>query len=197
MKTNIWNPYERIAGTKALLWGLGLTFIACYFGYLGKIHFDGIMDIHIGKSHPYIIYVSEALINLVSISLFLYLASLILSKSKIRLIDIVGTQAFSRIPLILPAIFGAIFPLEQASAYFLYKYANMGSPVNISTFEIVGFIFFLFSNFLAIIWMIIWMYQAYKVSSNLSGTKAVTSFIISILLAEILSKLSIYFIIKP
>ena len=39
------------------------------------------------------------------------------------------------------------------------------------------------------IWMVTWMYQAYIISSNLKGAKGIISLIVTLIVAEVVSKL--------
>ncbi|MDR3706316.1 MAG: hypothetical protein P4L28_10455 [Paludibacteraceae bacterium] len=203
--SKILNPFTYIAGTKTLLWGLAGILITSIFACFGPIHLDGVLDIHIGLNNystagwslqQNLIFLSEGVINWITISGVLYISSVILSKSKVRIVDVLGTQAFARLPLFLSVFIGAFTPLEKASAYFLHEFANMGNEVDINPFQLGLFILFMLSTIISIVWMVIWMYKAYAISANLKGTKAIVSFIVSILLSEIITKTVIFFLVS-
>ena len=96
-----------------------------------------------------------------------------------------GTQAFARLPLLLPVAVGSIFPMEKITTYVMYRFAHIGTEVQITQTETIGMALFFFTMVVAIVWLVAWMYQGYKVSANLKGTKSVISFVISLLLAEL------------
>lgn len=194
-RINCWNPFERIAGTKALILGLVGIILASGLGSLGNIHFDGIMDIHIGKDTSFWIYLLEALISWICISFFITIASFILSPSKFRIIDIWGTQAFSRILLIPIALYTIFFSQKEVSDSIMKTINNPEALLSIEIGQWVSFSIFILLSITTIIWMIIWMFNAYKVSSNLNGTKAIVSFIITVILSEILSKTIIHLLL--
>jgi len=203
--SKILNPFTYIAGTKTLVWGVGGIVITSIFACFGPIHLDGALDIHIGLNNyssdfwsigQNLLFLSEGLINWIIISGILYVSSVILSKSKVRIVDVLGTQAFARLPLFLSVFIGAFTPLEKASAYVLHEFANMGNEVDINPVQLGLFILFMLSTITSIIWMVIWMYKAYTISANLKGTKAIVSFIVSVLLSEIITKTIIYFLIN-
>jgi hypothetical protein len=203
--SKILNPFTYIAGTKTLLWGLAGILITSIFACFGPIHLDGVLDIHVGLNNyssagwslqQNLVFLSEGVINLIVISGVLYAAAVILSKSKVRIVDVLGTQAFARLPLFLSVFIGAFTPLEKASAYVLHELAHMGNAVDINPVQLGLFVLFMLSTIISIIWMVIWMYKAYAISANLKGAKAIISFIISVLLSEIITKTVIFFLVS-
>ncbi len=187
MENKFWTPFTYIAGGKALLVGLLGIIIAAFLGYIGSVHFDGVIDIHSGVAAPYWLFVAEGLVNLFSISFFMYVAAIILSPSKVRVIDIVGTQAFARLPMLLPVAVASLFPLSKMNDYAMYRFAHIGEAVSLTNIEITGFVLFSLSTLVAMVWLVAWMYQGYKVSANLRGAKSVISFIVVLLLSEVIA----------
>lgn len=187
MESKFWNPFTYIAGGKALLIGLLGIIVAAFLGYAGAVHFDGVIDIHSGVAAPYWLFVAEGLVNVLSISFVMYIGAVILSLSKVRVIDIVGTQAFARLPLLLPVAVGSIFPLGRMDDYAMYRFAHIGEKVILTNMELTGFILFSISTLVAMVWLIAWMYQGYKVSANLRGAKSVISFVAVVMLAEVIA----------
>jgi hypothetical protein len=187
MENKFWNPFTYLAGGKALLIGLLGIITAAFLGYVGAVHFDGVIDIHSGVTASYWVFVAEGLVNVLSISFVMYVAALVVSPSKVRVVDIVGTQAFARLPLLLPVAAGSVFPLNRMDDYALYRFAHIGEKVVLSNIEIAGFILFSLTTLVAMVWLIIWMYQGYKVSANLRGAKSILSFVVAVLLAEVIA----------
>jgi hypothetical protein len=185
MENKFWTPFTYIAGGKALLIGIAGMLIAALLGYAGAVHFDGVIDIHIGARNSYGFFLAEAVSAWLFVSLIFYLTSLIVSSSHVRLIDMLGTQAFARLPLLLPVIIGSIFPLERITAYTMYRFAHIGKAIQLSQTEIIGMALFFFTMVVAIVWLVAWMYQGYKVSANLKGSKCVISFVVSLIIAEL------------
>lgn len=173
MKKWFFNPFVFIAGWQALGLGFLLMAFTCVIAFFSKTHFDGVIDAHFGSSFPIEVAVFEQ-INawLISVIVF-YSAGLILSKSKIRLIDVAGTMALARAPMLAVAIIGFVPVLHRLPT------AN-----NLAGIAIWSLILLLFS-----IWMIALMYNTFTISCNLKGSKAISGFIVSIILAEVISKL--------
>lgn len=184
----LFNPFKKIAGINAMLIGLAAIAITSVFAFSYNTHFNGVIDIKYGESdlafHGFLLY---SVVNVISVSIIFFITGLIISKSKIRFIDVLGTQTLARYPLIVTPFFNATGLIEKVSNNIMYKYLNYGEPEIIKGLEMFWFIIFIFMTVVIIVWFITLMFNAYRVSCNLKGTKAVISFIIGLVLAEIIS----------
>lgn len=200
MSAILFNPFERIAGGRALIWGLAVMLITSVFASLANLQFDGVLDMHFVEQQSSIsfftscnfCYVFFQLIYCWIVSSFLfYFSGLIASKSQFRILDIFGTQAFARIPFILPAIIALATNQSEVSSKTT-KQVIEGTSFLLTPAELLLFGLFLFFSIISIIWSIALMYNAYRVSANVKGLSATIYFIISIILAEIITKISFY-----
>jgi sterol desaturase/sphingolipid hydroxylase (fatty acid hydroxylase superfamily) len=111
-------------------------------------------------------------------------------------IDIFGTQALAR----FPCLFMALVALLPGYNTLINKI--IANPTNAATiiFENLGALIILMLVGIVILIMVIWMvalmYRAFAVSFNVSGWKAIVSFIIGLIIAEVLSKIAIILAIK-
>jgi hypothetical protein len=102
-----------------------------------------------------------------------------------------GTLALSQAPKIFLALFGftpiasAMGEIVQINAMDTLLLFIQENIIWISIFGIVSILF--------ILWSIFWMYNAYSVSGNLKGGKGILSFIVALILAEILSKIGLFY----
>jgi hypothetical protein len=180
MKADVlYNPFRYIAGGKSLIIGIITLLIASWLGRWNNLHFDGVIDIHIGAKAPDWFFYAETFLSWFIISMLLYLASFIISKTKVRIIDIFGTQAMAKIPLIVVAIISFI-------PQFHFQINANGLPKIDIWLIIYGFITIIFT-----IWIIALMYNAYSLSANIKGAKAIISFIVTLIIAEAISKYTI------
>ena len=177
---NIWkwvyNPFERIAGWQALVIGVVIMALTAVAGKFSHLAFDGVLDAHPATFDLSASFAMQTVNFLVSF-LSMWLAGVIFSKTKLRAIDVAGTMALARTPM-LPVALLSFLPVVPASPYDI---AHV-------------FVFFLIS-IPFIIWMIALMYNAYSVSCNLKGTRAILSFIGALVVAEIVSKLIFIFLL--
>jgi len=100
----LFNPFQVVAGSKALSLGLVIILITAFVGSLSNTHFDGVLDVHTGQTAPVWLFFAENVINWLCLVLFLLLSALLVSSSRWRFIDILGTQALSCWPALLTAL---------------------------------------------------------------------------------------------
>lgn len=181
MNSILYNPFHRIAGLKALSLGLLAILLTAGAGWLGRCHFDGALDIHVGFRGPAWLYPAEGLLNWLILSAVFYAGAIILSRSKIRLLDIAGTVALARYPLFFAAVLAAILRVPPREAARL----TPASLILVGGFLIVT------------IWTIVLLYNAYAVAGNLKGAKAIISFIVLMIVAEIITKVIFLEILLP
>lgn len=173
MKKWLFNPFVYVAGWQALGFGLLLMLVTAVIAFFSHTNFDGAIDVHFGAYFPFWVRVVEQLNALLSSVVVFFVAGLILSKSKIRFIDVAGTLALARTPLLFAALIGFVPALHHVNLNHIDSSFLMWSLIGL-----------LFS-----IWMIALMYNAFIISCNLKGSKAIVGFIVAIILAEVLSKI--------
>jgi len=160
----LFNPFTRIAGAKSLIIGLIALFITSFLAYLTGTHFFGFYIMPTKDSNLWI-YLAENISNWVFISVFLFIAGLVLSKSKIRAVDIFGTTLLSMILLMIVPVVRLIPALQAFVA---------------ASFAMFVFIFL---SIISVIWTIALLFNAYKVSCNLKNEKLIVSFIVCMVLS--------------
>src|SRR5690242_8245699 len=112
----LFNPPRFFAGWEAFFAGLVVLLLCALSALISGAHFDGVMDLHPGKT-TFGRALLEILTDWLSLSILLLISSLILSPSKVRTVDIFGTQALARYPGILAALTGFFVPNEKLLAY--------------------------------------------------------------------------------
>jgi len=184
----LFNPFVFLAGYRALFIGLGFILAAGFLGRLGNTHFDGVLDVHKGLQAPLWLFVLEGVVNWLSLAVPLYFFGLIISPSRFRLIDIFGTQALARWPYFLSALVMLPKANERAGNYVLSVLGQAPAEASAGVFDLIIFAVALFVTILSAVWMVALMYSAYTVCCNVKGLKAVITFILALMGAEILSK---------
>lgn len=192
----LFTPFKYIAGLKALIIGLIVMLILSLLGYFSNTNFDGALDIHYGcldTTTPYIIHMIYQLVGWLSLTVVFYITARIITKSTVRLIDIASTMALSKAPLILAALVGFIpsfhICLGDLDSQNIVAITDLLKN-NIIMLSVLGIITIILS-----IWSILLMYNAYSVSANVKGIAGIASFIIALIIAEILSLVTLYLII--
>ncbi len=192
--TWLFAPFKYIAGVKALAAGIPVMALISYIAYHSNVYFDGALDIHVGAAQqtaPYLLHAFYQLCAWSSLSLVFYITGRIVTKTSVRLIDIIGTLALSQAPLIFAALWG----------FIPFSHVDFGNP-DIQSLTVNDLIGIFTENFLPLmisalvmvvfnVWSIILKYNAYSVSANVKGVKGGVSFAVALIAAEILSKILI------
>jgi hypothetical protein len=177
MKKWLFNPFIYIAGYKSLILGWLLMVVTAVLAFLSKTHFDGVVDAHVGAVLPFWISLLEPLVDWACTVISFLGIGFFLSKTNIRYVDVFGTMALARWPYIFVALISFFINVPPH---------NNTDPASMITTSliVVALISLLFT-----VWMVALMYNAFTVSCNLKGLKAVLGFIAGLILSELLSKL--------
>jgi len=190
MKTWLFNPFKFIAGTRALLLGLGIMLITAIICMLTRWHLDGVIDIHQGKDGaPSYIYFIEPVIDWLCLVLPLYIFGQSFSISSIRFIDVAGTSALARYPMLFAVLVSTLMPHHNNDTKDFLN-SLLSDPNLIMKLVLLSLLLIPLT-----VWTVALMYNAYSISANLKGPKAAWSFVASFLIAEILSKVILWLII--
>jgi hypothetical protein len=161
--------------------------ISGLIGYFSNTHFDGVLDVHTGAAKPLWFFLAEGLIDWISLAVPLFFFGLIVSRSSLRIIDVLGTEALARWPYLIAAL--AMLPdANRRVLNYLVSTVTQAKPAGINPIDVFIFGFAMILLFITLIWMVALMYRAYAVSCNIKGAKAIVTFIVSLLGAEVVSK---------
>ena len=192
MKSIFLNPFVKHSEKTLLLVGGFSTLIGSLLAALFNVRFDGVIDAHVVSDLPFYQAFLDNLLNIFCLVLFLLLAAKYINR-KTRFVDILSTAMVARIPLyLLPfsnmngAIGKASEELIQFADPQLVGQFSMGSWGLIIVFAVLAL--------LLLIWFVALLYNGFKVASNAKGTRPIVLFILSLLFAELLSKVFIYYL---
>lgn len=187
MIKTIFNPFRYIAGAKSLIAGLLILMLTAFIGYLSNTHFPDLISIKMISGFPFMYYLLQSLSNWIVFSALLYLTSLFISPSSVRAIDIFGTQAMARFPYIFASLIGFSGSMKKFGDYIMYTVLKTGDPVTLSTGNMMMAISLMILTLLLTIWLVVLMYNAFRVSANVKGARAVISFIIVFIVSVIVT----------
>ena len=179
------NPFHYIAGGKALAWGLAV--IAVEIAWLGGLGFiqDSYLHFSPAPAHGTLLKIAAMQLAMwLAPALLLGLCGLLLSRSKIRLIDILGTTALAQAPLLLlllPLSIGSLNDTLTLTA----EAAKSGNIQNIPTTLMLVYGLWALA---ALAFFYIRNCQAFSISCNLHGWRAVVPYIAVVLIVTVLSQ---------
>lgn len=171
---NIFNPYKYLAGVKSLV--IGLVFIlassflmwACGGIQDGYVHFNY-------SDAPFWKVLYNNVVNWLVPALLLFVIGLVMTKSKIRLIDVLGTLAFAQV-FILLAVIPMFFPTIKEMMLGMLDALLSGSMPEMPKIGALA-IYGIWTTICMIMYYV-WSYNAFATSCNLKGTKAIVVFVL-------------------
>ena len=169
----IFNPFTYIAGAKALVFGLIFIATATLLLYSGGFIQDTYIHIGMAEAPLWYVAVMQIIWWLLPATL-LYLGGVAMSKSRVRLIDMLGTTAFAQLILVL-MIAPLLLPAVHNSTTEMLAVVQSGAVPTIGA--MLPMVLYSLYSLVCLALFYIWNYNAFAVSCNLSGWKAILTFI--------------------
>lgn len=192
------NPFTRLDGWTSLLVGVLVVVGTVAVAIGGRVHFDGVMDLHVGRITPAWFFASEALADWLIVSLVFWAGAAIFArKTKPRAVDFFGMLGVGRLPFLLsgllfmPGMLGGL-----ANAVGRAATQNLAHPEQIlaQMAAVPGFWWFVVGTIVMMgimLWGMFLNYFAVREASGMEIGPAVGLFIGGTILAEVISKLAI------
>ena len=181
----LFNPFTRVAGTTSLVGGLVAIGAGGLAAAAAGIRFDGLLDMHFVHSAPVWLPILEGLMNWIAISvLFVLIARFFGGGSRVRLIDIAGTQALARAPLALAAAVCTLPWIRNSRAEMLSAPTNYEFAVAVAGALLASLVMLT-----GIIWTVVLMWNAFSVSCNMKGGRSIAFFVVAIVIGELVTKI--------
>lgn len=177
----IYNPFTRLAGWSAMVLGLLAALLMSIVGTYSQVVFDGVIDVHF-QSTDLLKSLSLVGISLASLVLVFWLAGLIVAKP-FRFIDLAGTLTLAKAPFLIMALAGFLVTPPDLESVLANPMIIVQNP---------GFMGVLILSLPVMVWSVVLMHNAYRVSCGLKGRTLTISFIVALFVAEAVSKLLIY-----
>ena len=182
----LYNPFELYSERQLLIFGLVLTLIGSFLGYLFNGRFDGIIDFHLLESVIFLEVVLDNFFNAVLLTMLLFINGKIIN-SKTRFVDVLNASLLARIPFYILPFFNFNNVMYDVSNR-TYDIMVAGSFNAISTPDIILLMLFSFVAICTLIWFSVLLWNGFKVATNAKGIKNIILFIFTILVAEVVSK---------
>ncbi len=176
----LFNPFHFLAGGQALAWGLACIVLTAWLGGIFDFRFTGVISFQRTAPAPLWHAIAQGLMAWAIPSALLYIGGRLISRSRVRPIDVFGTQALARAPGLLIALI-AVSPLFRSIATSLVTESISDfSIAQLALLSSVGIVLILL-----LVWMVLLMYRAFAISCNVAGGRAIAVFIAAIALGEV------------
>ena len=178
------NPFIRIAGGQALIWGFLGLIVSTLLCWISGYHYHGLLHFGPAPNPAWWCYLAEHLIVWLIPALLFYLGGLFLSHSRIRVIDVLGTVLFAQLPLLGMNLISLLPAMRMMSQM------NM----NMSPEEMLAQPYFILAMILTLLGLpfliltLIWMFHALNVSCNLKQWKLWTVALLGIIGGDVLCR---------
>ncbi|SDL95872.1 hypothetical protein SAMN05421823_109136 [Catalinimonas alkaloidigena] len=198
MNVTAWllNPFQKVAGEQALAWGSGVVVLGGLTAWWHQARFDGVLDMHLVEGGPWVGPFLDGVVNVLVLTIVFYPLGLLLNRGRVRLLDVVGTMALARAPFVLLPFLNSHDFLQRTSSEIL-THVQQGTVAEIDNLDLTLLLLISVLSLGLLVWMVLWLYRAYAVSCNVRGAKGIISFIVGLVLAELLSKWLIGHWVQP
>ena len=153
MRLWLFNPFHYVAGVQALAAGVVIIFATGALAALSNSRLDGVLDFHTrgAGQGPLWPPVTDGLMAWLIMGILLLIGGKVISSSRIRALDIFGTQALARFPQLITAIFALQPGPRRYGQYLQVKYLTSGKPVEIYPLDALMFYLMMILSLLMLI----------------------------------------------
>ena len=176
----LFNPFHFLAGGQALAWGLACVALTAYLGGIFDFRFTGAISFQRTAPAPLWYALAQVLMAWAILSALLYIGGRLISRSRVRPIDVFGTQALARAPGLIIALVAVSPPFRDLTASWAAQGSSHLSIAQIALPSSASLVLVLL-----LVWMVLLLYRAFAVSCNVAGGRAIAVFIAAIALGEV------------
>lgn len=181
------NLFRYLPLRQAICWGIVAMILTAVFCWQVGLRMTSITQVNYAGGALWKATVGQLVVWLL-FSVILYVVGVMLSRSKIRFWDVASFNLFARIPFDLTLLIFAIPTVRSVMGLAMDgNIARMMEHINLLT--IVGVVSLLFS-----MWYFYWSYKAFAESTNVKNGKGVVAFILSFVVAYLVSGYLLKFI---
>ena len=195
MKKVLFNPFEQFSERPLILFGISVTILLSMTGAFFNARFDGVIDLHFSTPTFFINTLTDNAINIVILSLALFTLGKY-RNNKTRFIDVFTASLIARIPYYILPFFNWNNTVLVESEKLLKQFMTVqpGAVPQFETTNMLVLVLFAGFSLLFLAWFIYLLYQGYKVATNAKGGIEIVLFGVTILIAEVFSKIIFYLI---
>ena len=195
MKKVLFNPFEQFSERPLILFGISVTILLSMTGAFFNARFDGVIDLHFSTPTFFINTLTDNAINIVILSLALFTLGKY-RNNKTRCVDVFTASLIARIPYYILPFFNWNNTVLVESEKLLKQFMTVqpGAVPQFETTNMLVLVLFAGFSLLFLAWFIYLLYQGYKVATNAKGGIEIVLFGVTILIAEVFSKIIFYLI---
>lgn len=183
----LFNPFVRIGGWASLAAGLAGIVAAGLVAAAAELRFDGLLDMSPMGNVPTYLPIVEGLINWIAIvAVSALIARFFGGGSNVRLLDVAGTLALARAPLLLAASICTVPWIRD----------SLDSDVILQSRDLISLVPGMLIGVLAILacfaWSIVLMWKAFSITADMKGLRGAAFYIAALAAGELISKFLVF-----
>ncbi|MBY0485877.1 MAG: YIP1 family protein [Flavobacteriaceae bacterium] len=190
MKTILFNPFQKYSEKQLFLFGWFLAITAAVLSLFFNGRFDGIIDLHFVEKTSIFTASLDIVICTGILSLLLFIIGKMINK-KTRFIDVLVASLIAKIPFYFLLFFNINNKMYLVSQKLMDSILQK-KDFNIETFDMSLLVFSGIATFICLIWSMILLFNGFKTATNIKETKHIILFIVSVITAEVLSKIILF-----
>ena len=187
MKNILSNPFKNYSEKQLLLFGFLLAIVACALSTELNGRFDGVFGLHFVEKTTIIISLIDMAIVISVLTFLLFIVGKLINK-KTRLIDVLSVSLIAKIPFYFLLIFNINSKMLDIT-HKLLDSLSQKKAIHLETLDLSLLVFSGIATFMCLIWSVILLYNGFKTATNVKETKHIILFILSIITAEVVSKI--------
>lgn len=190
MKKLLFNPFEKYDGRALLAIGLVATLIGSMLGFAFNARFDGAIDMHFSYAVTFAQPFTDNVFNIAILFFAFHIFGYTINK-KTRPADILGTVMLARLPFYLGTLTNINGFISRTTEAMLGLDMNniQLNPADLTIIVVSSLI-----TLALLVWYIALLYNGFKVATNLKTTNQKVMFAVTLIVAEILSKILFFLI---
>ena len=191
----LFNPFDKFSERPLILFGLSATVLLSMTGAYFNARFDGVIDLHFSMPTFFMDTLMDNAVNIVVLSLALFTLGKF-RNNKTRFVDVFSASLIARLPYYLLPFFNWNNTILNESEKLMQQFATLqpGMAPQFDTMQMLTLVLFAGVSIVFLAWFIYLLYQGYKVATNAKGAAEVVLFGVSLISAEVISKLIFYLI---
>lgn len=190
MKTILFNPFENYSEKQLFLFGFLLAIVASALSTVLNGRFDGVFSLHFVEKTTIIMSLIDMAIVISVLTFLLFVVGKLINK-KTRLIDVLSVSLIAKIPFYFLLFFNInnkMFLITNKLLDFL----SQKKAINLETLDLSLLVFSGIATFMCLIWSVMLLYNGFKTATNVKETKHIILFVLSIITAEVISKIILF-----
>lgn len=188
----LYNPFEHYSEKVLIVFGLVMLSLGSLAAWHFGGRFDGVIDFHLVDDVALWEPFADNAIATFSLVLPLFILAKIINK-RARLVDIIAASLVARTPFIIEPIFNIGGHLGDSTEKMVARQITRDTGVTVvdvsETQDLIIIVIFALVSLLLLVWFATLLYNGFKTATNLRKTAHIIYFIITTIIAEVLSKI--------